>query len=172
MTSGPSEGGSLKWQSPDASPVGAVSPMNVAGVFLLRFIGSLQQSAEAQAAFAVSYTELFSLITWSSVGLMGATAAVAGQNLGAGHPDRSVGAVHAAARMGFMVAAMVGIMFLTVPRALLGVFGMDDPVTSALGCADIRGARLQPCRAGLEACATGTRADTRVLSELQGGLQG
>ncbi len=46
--------------------------MNVGGVFLLRFIGSLEQSAAAQAAYAVGYTELFSLITWTSVGLMGA----------------------------------------------------------------------------------------------------
>ncbi|MEZ5318917.1 MAG: MATE family efflux transporter [Vicinamibacterales bacterium] len=42
--------------------------MNVAGVMLLRFIGSLEHSAEAQAAYAVGYTELFSLITWTSVG--------------------------------------------------------------------------------------------------------
>ncbi|MGH9220088.1 MAG: MATE family efflux transporter, partial [Vicinamibacterales bacterium] len=41
--------------------------MNVAGVMLLRFIGSLQQSAAAQAAYAIGYTELFSLITWTSV---------------------------------------------------------------------------------------------------------
>ena len=44
--------------------------MNIAGVLLLRFIGSLQHSAAAQAAYAVGYTELFSLITWTSVGLM------------------------------------------------------------------------------------------------------
>ena len=35
--------------------------MNIGGVFMLAFIGSLAQSAAAQAAFAVSYTELFSL---------------------------------------------------------------------------------------------------------------
>ena len=64
--------------------------MNVAGVMMLRFIGSLPQSAEAQAAYAVGYTELFSFITWTSVGLMGATATLAGQNLGAGKPERSV----------------------------------------------------------------------------------
>src|SRR5688500_4820599 len=58
--------------------------MNVGGVLMLSFIGSLAQSAAAQAAFAVSYTQLFSLITWTSIGLMGAAAAVAGQNLGAG----------------------------------------------------------------------------------------
>src|SRR5688500_17361663 len=52
--------------------------MNIGGVLLLRFIGSLQHSAEAQAAYAVGYAELFSLITWTSVGLMGAAAAVDG----------------------------------------------------------------------------------------------
>ena len=57
--------------------------MNIGGVFMLSFIGSLAQSAAAQAAFAVSYSQLFSLITWTSTGLMGAAAAVAGQNLGA-----------------------------------------------------------------------------------------
>src|SRR5260370_8244185 len=63
--------------------------MNIAGVLLLRFIGSLQHSAAAQAAYAVGYTELFSLITWTSVGLMGPSATVAGQNLAAGSPARA-----------------------------------------------------------------------------------
>ncbi len=66
--------------------------MNVGGVFLLAFVGSLAQSAAAQAAFAVSYTQLFSFVTWTSIGLMGAAAAVAGQNLGAGRPDRTAAA--------------------------------------------------------------------------------
>ena len=64
--------------------------MNLGGVFLLRFIGSLAQSAEAQAAYAVSYTQLFSFITWTSVGLMSAAAAVGGQNLGAGRPAERI----------------------------------------------------------------------------------
>lgn len=107
--------------------------MNVAGVLLLRFVGSLEQSAEAQAAYAVSYTQLFSFITWTSVGLMGATAAVAGQNLGAGRSDRTVAAVRHAARIGLGVAIVIGILFVTIPRALLGVFGMEDPVVVELG---------------------------------------
>ncbi len=82
--------------------------MNIGGVFMLAFIGSLPQSAAAQAAFAVSYTQLFSLITWTSIGLMGAAAAVAGQNLGAGRPDRADEAVHVAARFGFAGAAHHG----------------------------------------------------------------
>lgn len=102
--------------------------MNVGGVFMLAFIGSLAQSAAAQAAFAVSYSQLFSLITWTSVGLMGAAAAVAGQNLGAGHPDRARDAVHVAARIGGAGAAAIGVFFLFLPRQLLAVFGMDDPV--------------------------------------------
>lgn len=107
--------------------------MNIGGVLMLSFIGSLAQSAAAQAAFAVSYTELFSLITWTSVGLMGSAAAVAGQNLGAGHPDRASEAVHIAARYGLSVAAVVGLFFLFFPSQLLAVFGMHDPVVVDVG---------------------------------------
>ena len=107
--------------------------MNVAGVMLLRFIGSLEHSAEAQAAYAVCYAELFSLITWTSVGLMGAAAAVAGQNLGAGRPDRAAHAVHIAARIGLGVAATIGALFLLIPEQLLAIFGLEDPIVVALG---------------------------------------
>lgn len=107
--------------------------MNVAGVMLLRFIGSLEQSAAAQAAYAIGYTELFSFITWTSVGVMGAVAAVAGQNLGAGKPERTERAVWLAARLGLGIAAFVGTAFLVIPRVLLGLFGMEDPVVLALG---------------------------------------
>ena len=91
--------------------------MNIAGVLLLAFIGSLAQSAEAQAAYAVAYTELFSLVTWTAVGLMGAAATVAGQNLGAGNPDRATRAVHAAARIALISAGSLGLLFMFVPRA-------------------------------------------------------
>ncbi len=107
--------------------------MNVAGVLLLRFIGSLAQSAEAQAAYAVAYTELFSFITWTSVGLMSAAATVAGQNLGAGRPERAVHGVHVAAGLGLGLAAMIGVLFLAIPRSLLALFGMTDPVVVGLG---------------------------------------
>lgn len=107
--------------------------MNVGGILMLAFIGSLAQSAEAQAAFAVSYSQLFSLITWTSVGLMGAAAAVAGQNLGAGRPERAEEAVHVAAGFGLGGAALIGAAFLLVPGRLLAVFGMDDPAVVAIG---------------------------------------
>jgi putative MATE family efflux protein len=107
--------------------------MNVAGVLLLRFIGSLPDSAAAQAAYAVGYTELFSLITWTSVGLMGAAATIAGQNLGACNPERAVEGVRVASRIGLGVAAVVGALFLLVPQLLLGIFGMTEPLVLSLG---------------------------------------
>jgi Na+-driven multidrug efflux pump len=112
--------------------------MNVGGLLMLSFVGSLAQSAAAQAAFAVSYSQLFSLITWTSVGLMGAAAAVAGQNLGAGQPDRAVEAVHVAARIGLAGAALVGAVFLLFPTQLLAVFGMNEPVVVEIGAQLLR----------------------------------
>jgi putative MATE family efflux protein len=107
--------------------------MNVAGLLLLRFIGSLEHSAAAQAAYAVGYTELFSLITWTSVGLMGAAATIAGQNLGAGNPERAVRGVAVAASIGVGVAAVVGLLFVAIPGTLLGVFGMTEPLVTSIG---------------------------------------
>jgi putative MATE family efflux protein len=112
--------------------------MNIGGLLMLSFIGSLAQSAPAQAAFAISYSQLFSLITWTSVGLMGAAAAVAGQNLGAGHPDRADQAVHVAARYAVGGAAFIGFFFLVFPRQLLAIFGMTDPAVVQIGAQLLR----------------------------------
>ncbi len=102
--------------------------MNLGGVLMLWFIGSLYYSAEAQAAYAVGYAQLFSLITWTSVGLMGATAAVAGQNLGAGLPDRSARSAQVASMIGLAVAVALGLLFYAIPRPLLAIFGMHEGV--------------------------------------------
>jgi putative MATE family efflux protein len=107
--------------------------MNIGGVLMLRFIGSLQHSAAAQAAYAVCYTELFSLITWTSVGLLGASATIAGQNLGAHRPDRTRHGVAVASRIGLGVAGVIGLTFLLIPNVLLGVFGMKDPLVTSIG---------------------------------------
>jgi Na+-driven multidrug efflux pump len=100
--------------------------MNVAGVMLLRFMGALEHSAATQAAYAIGYTELFSMITWTSVGLMGASATIAGQNLGAGHPERAVQGVNAASRIGLGVAATIGFLFIVIPQPLLWIFLGDN----------------------------------------------
>jgi len=107
--------------------------MNVGGVLMLSYIGGIAQSAAAQGAFAVAYTQVFSLVTWTSVGLMGAAAAVAGQNLGAGHPDRAFSAVNTAARFGLAGSAFLGIFFFFFPRQILAIFGMTDPVAVEIG---------------------------------------
>ncbi|MDQ6689785.1 MAG: MATE family efflux transporter [Gemmatimonadota bacterium] len=107
--------------------------MNVGGVLMMGFVGSLPQSAAAQAAFTVCYSQLFSFITWTSVGLMGASAAIAGQNLGAHKPERAVAGVKVAAGIGLTTAAIVGAAFLLFPRALLAVFGMHEGVVVDLG---------------------------------------
>jgi putative MATE family efflux protein len=107
--------------------------MNVGGVLLLGFIGSTAYGAEAQATYAVGYTELFSFITWTSQGLLGAAAAIAGQNLGARQPDRAVAAVHTAAKFGLGGAAFFGTLFVLIPAQLLGLFGMHDPLVVDIG---------------------------------------
>jgi putative MATE family efflux protein len=112
--------------------------MNIGGVLLLRFIGSLEHGAEAQAAYAVGYTQLFSLITWTSVGLMGASATIVGQNLGARNPERAVEGVRVASHIGLGVAAVVGAMLLLVPRYLLAAFGMADTLVIDIGAQLLR----------------------------------
>jgi putative MATE family efflux protein len=107
--------------------------MNIGGVLMLRFIGALEHSAAAQAAYTVGYAQLFSLITWTSVGLMGAAATIAGQNLGARKPERAIEGVRVASHIGLGVAAVVGMTFLLVPRYLLAFFGMTDVLVIDIG---------------------------------------
>jgi Na+-driven multidrug efflux pump len=64
---------------------------------------------------------------------MGAAATIAGQNLGAGRPDRVVEGVWVASRIGLSVAAGIGFLFLAIPDYLLAIFGMTDPVVLGIG---------------------------------------
>ena len=107
--------------------------MNIGGVLMLSFIGSLAQSAAAQAAYAICYAQLFSLISFTSVGLMGATSAIAGQNLGAKQVERANSAVHVAARFGLAGAAFLGFFYFFFPAQLLAIFGMHEPAAVEIG---------------------------------------
>lgn len=107
--------------------------MNLGGVFMLRYVGSLDHSAEAQAAYAVSYNQLFSFISWTSVALMAAAATVAGQSLGAGLIDRAMAVPKEAVKVGLYIATPLALLFLFAPRLLLGIFGMKDPLVLDLG---------------------------------------
>ncbi len=100
--------------------------MNIGGVILIRYVGSLAQSAAAQAAYAVAYTQLFSFITWGSNALMAAAITLVGQNLGAGRPDRAEKAPLACAAVGLFLAVPMALAYLFVPEVLLGIFGMED----------------------------------------------
>ena len=107
--------------------------MNVGGVIMAAFMGSLAQGKATQAVYAVCYSQLFLLVTWSSNALMGASASVAGQNMGAGKPDRAVSAVRTAASFGLSGAIVVGLFFFFIPRQLLAIFGMTDPSVVEIG---------------------------------------
>jgi Na+-driven multidrug efflux pump len=76
---------------------------------------------------------MFSLITWGSNGLMGATSAVVGQNLGAKQNDRAFAAVRTAASFGLAGAALLGVIFFVFPQQLLAVFGMTQPEAVDVG---------------------------------------
>ena len=107
--------------------------MNVGGVLMAAFMGSLAEGKATQAVYAVCYTQLFLLVTWSSNALMGASAAIAGQNLGAGKPERAIAGVRTAAGFGLAGSTVVGLVFFFFPRQLLAVFGMNDPAVVEIG---------------------------------------
>jgi putative MATE family efflux protein len=107
--------------------------LNVGGVFLIRFIGSLEYSAAAQAAYTICYGQLFSLVTWPSFGLRAASATVMGQNIGAGYPDRGKRAVALAAGMGASWAVLVGLGFWLMPGTLMGFFNANQGLVLIYG---------------------------------------
>jgi putative MATE family efflux protein len=107
--------------------------MNIGGVFMLSFVGSLAQSAAAQAAYAVCYSQLFSLVSFTSVGFMGATSAIVGQNLGAKQVERATSAVHTSASFALIGSTIIGLLYFFFPSQLLRIFGMDEPTAVEIG---------------------------------------
>jgi Na+-driven multidrug efflux pump len=104
--------------------------LNIGGVILLAYIGGLEEGAAAQAAFAICYAQLFSVVAWPSRGLRNAAATLIGQNIGAGKTRRGRTAVHVAAGLGALWAVGMGAtLYLLFPRALLGLFdATEEPV--------------------------------------------
>jgi len=118
-------------------PTGIQSVMlNIGGAFLIRYIGEF--GASAQAAYTICYMQLFSLVTWVSFGVRGATATLMGQNIGAGKIERGKMAVYVAAGLGLLWAGFFGAIYFTVPHQLLSMFSAtEEPLltygTSLLG---------------------------------------
>ena len=107
--------------------------MNLGGVILMRYVGSLEHSAEAQAAYAVGYTQLFSFASWTAMSMMSSASTIVGQSLGAEKSERALVTPWAATRVGLCVALPLSLAFLLVPDLLLGAFGMEDAQVLSLG---------------------------------------
>jgi putative MATE family efflux protein len=107
--------------------------LNLGGVILLRFIGSLPNSAESQAAYNICYGQLFSLVTWAGFGLRAACATVIGQNIGAGKTERGRKSVFVGAVLGFFWALFFAIWYWFFPDLLLGWFGVVDSLALEIG---------------------------------------
>ena len=107
--------------------------LNIGGVALIGFIGSLEESAEAQAAYTICYVQLFSVVTWTGFGLRAACSTVMGQNIGAGKNERGKHAVYVGAGLGFLWAAAFGALFWIFPDTLLGFFFVEDVLVLDIG---------------------------------------
>jgi len=100
--------------------------LNIGGVFLLRYIGMLENGPAAQAAYTICYAQLFSLVAWTAFGLRSASGTLMGQNIGAGDPGRGKAAVGVTAVVGSLWAVFVGVLFWIVPGPLLDLFNAAD----------------------------------------------
>ena len=114
--------------------------LNVGGVFLFRFLGSMGEgvSASAQAAYTICYAQLFSLITWTCFGLRSAAGTIMGQNMGAGNPQRGIQGVRVAASFGAVWASLLGTIFWFYAPALLALFGAVDGPIVGIGVSLLR----------------------------------
>jgi len=103
--------------------------LNVGGVILMAKVGTLADSAAAQAAYVVCYSQLFSLVTWASMGIRVAASTAMGQNLGARQPGRAGSGVQVAVAMGVAWAIAIGLLFHLAAVQLLALFSnAHEPV--------------------------------------------
>lgn len=103
--------------------------LNVGGAALLKYMDLLEDGGRIQAAYTICYAQLFSFVTFAAFGLRASTAAVVGQNLGAGKSERARSAAYLAAAIGASWAAFMGVIYWFFPEALLSLFGVtQEPV--------------------------------------------
>ncbi len=111
------------------------APTGANGVFFsLVYIGltriTTRFGTPALAALGVGH-KLEGLAFQLAVGFGLASAAIVGQNLGAGRPDRARRAGWLSARYACAAAAVPALAFLLVPETLVGVFSRDPAVIAA-----------------------------------------
>ncbi|MGC8737760.1 MAG: MATE family efflux transporter [Candidatus Hydrogenedens sp.] len=107
--------------------------LNIAGVLLIKYISSMPNSTAGQSAYTICYTQLFSIVTWTSFGLRSACSTVMGQNIGAGNPQRGKKAVQAGAYLGALWGATIGVIFVFFPTPLLYIFNAQSELVLEYG---------------------------------------
>ncbi len=107
--------------------------LNIAGVLLIKYIGSMPNNTAGQSAYTICYTQLFSIVTWTSFGLRSACSTVMGQNIGAGNPKRGKKAVQAGTYLGALWGATIGIIFILFPTSLLSLFNVQSELVLDYG---------------------------------------
>jgi len=112
--------------------------LNIGGAALIAYVGTLPNSEAAQAAYTICYAQWFSLVTFTAFGLRAASATLIGQNIGAGYLERGKRAVGITAVIGALWAAAVGVVFWTIPEALMGVFSASQEPVLGYGVSFLR----------------------------------
>ncbi len=108
-------------------PTGIMSfLMTFVGVTMLSMLGTLDDSAAAQAAYTIGYIQLFAFSNWVGFSLSAASNTLVGQNMGAGKASRGKRCVYTAALWGLLWSIILGTLFWFIPSTLLSIFAMAD----------------------------------------------
>ncbi|WP_271679744.1 MATE family efflux transporter [Thermomonas mangrovi] len=126
----------IAWQIVRTS-LGGVGQMIVAmtsWIFLMRILASIGSEAVAGATIAIRVMMFTMMPAW---GMSNAAATLVGQNLGAQQPERAEASVWQIGRYNMAYLVAIALLFLLLPRELVGVFS-DDPRVVAVGAEWLR----------------------------------
>jgi putative MATE family efflux protein len=110
-------------------PSAAESALFSVGILALSGFAFRLGTESSAAHQIVNQVESFSFLP--CIGFSGAASALVGQALGMGDPRPAVRSGWAAVRMAFLWATLAGVVFMVVPRFLLGIFTSDQRVVDA-----------------------------------------
>ncbi|HYU82822.1 MAG TPA: MATE family efflux transporter [Candidatus Polarisedimenticolia bacterium] len=110
-------------------PSAAESTLFSVGILALSGFAFRLGTASSAAHQIVNQVESFSFLP--CIGFAGAASALVGQALGMNDPRRAVRSGWAAVRMALLWSTAAGVVFMVVPRFLLGVFTNDQGVIDA-----------------------------------------
>jgi len=110
-------------------PSAAESTLFSVGILALSGFAFRLGTASSAAHQIVNQVESFSFLP--CIGFAGAASALVGQALGMNDPRRAVRSGWAAVRMALLWSTAAGVVFMVVPRFLLGIFTNDQGVIDA-----------------------------------------